>query len=461
MKCRLTLSGAAFLFFYNQRTRLLIVKGAPEDVLNHCDRTELPDAGIRPFSAADRQACADTMRRLGQDGFRVLGVAWKEVAFDREHAGLADETQLVFAGFAAFLDPPKRDAGELIAELVHKGVAIKILTGDSELVTQHVCHTLNIPVTGVLMGSEVAQLDDHALGLRAQQANLFCRVNPVQKNRIIAALRARGQVVGYLGDGINDAPALHSADVGISVDSAVDVAKDAADLILLKHDLRPVSQGVTEGRRTFANIRKYIMMGTSSNFGNMFSMAGASFLLPFLPMLPTQILLNNILYDASEAVLPLDEVDAEEIARPERWSIDSLRRFMLVMGPVSSLFDFITFYVLLKVLQADAALFQTGWFIESLATQTLVVFIIRTKGSPWASRPHPALWATTAAILGVAVILPFTQVGAWFGFVPLSAQYFAILAALVIAYLLLAELTKRAFFRLWQHPRETTRGTRK
>ena len=248
-----------------------------------------------------------------------------------------------------------------------------------------------MPVTGVLTGAEIAQLDDHALEARVDGVNLFCRVNPAQKNRIIVALKARGHVVGYLGDGINDAPALHSADVSISVDTAVDVAKEAADLILLKRDLQVVHDGVLEGRRTFANIRKYIMMGTSSNFGNMFSMAAASVFLPFLPMLPTQILLNNVLYDLSEVAIPLDHVDADEIRGPQAWDMTFIRNFMWIIGPVSSLFDFLTFYVLLAVLNANEALFQTGWFVESLATQVLVIFVIRTRHNPLSSRPHAAL----------------------------------------------------------------------
>jgi Mg2+-importing ATPase len=393
-----------------------------------------------------RAVAQETLKQLERNGYRVLGIAWKEVDANRDHAGLEDEDQLIFAGFAAFLDPPKIDAGGTIQTLMDKGVAVKILTGDSELVTQHVCGELGILVTGILMGDEVATLDDRALASRAETTNLFCRVNPIQKNRIVQALRSRQHVVGYLGDGINDAPALHSADVGISVDTAVDVAKEAADLILLQHDLRALTEGVTEGRRTFGNIRKYIMMGTSSNFGNMFSMAGATLFLPFLPMQPTQILLNNILYDLSEMVLPFDTVDAAELAHPQRWDMKLLRDFMLVMGPVSSLFDFVTFFLLLKLMDANAALFQTGWFIESLATQILVIFVIRTRGNPLASRPHPALWLAAVTSLGLAVLLPYTPLGSLFGFVPLPPVYFALITGLTLAYLMLAELVKRFFY---------------
>jgi len=289
-------------------------------------------------------------------------------------------------------------------------------------------------------------LNDHALEARVDGVNLFCRVNPAQKNRIIVALKSRGRVVGYLGDGINDAPALHSADVSLSVDTAVDVAKDAADLILLKRDLNVLHDGVLEGRRTFANIRKYIMMGTSSNFGNMFSMAGASLFLPFLPMLPTQILLNNVLYDLSEVAIPFDHVDPEEIHGPQKWDMQFIRNFMWIVGPVSSLFDFLTFYVLLAFLHADEVLFQTGWFIESLATQVLVIFIIRTRRNPLASRPHPALAATSLLVVLAALVLPFTGLGSYFGFRAPPGEFFVILAALTVVYLIIVEVTKRAFY---------------
>ena len=319
-------------------------------------------------------------------------------------------------------------------------------TGDHELVTRHVCERLGVPIDGILTGSEVAHLDDRALAARVLAVNLFCRVNPAQKNRIILALKRRGCVVGFLGDGINDAPALHVADVSISVDSAADVAKEAADLILLKHDLHVLHDAVVEGRRTFANIRKYIMMATSSNFGNMFSMAGAALFLPFLPMLPTQILLNNVLYDLSEVAIPLDFVDDEELARPQAWDMTFVRSFMWLMGAVSSLFDFATFFVLLAVFQADAARFQTGWFVESLATQVIVIFVIRTKRNPLSSRPHVALVLTSLAVVLIALVLPLTPIGGYFGMQPPPPLFYGILAALVAGYLMLAEVTKRFFY---------------
>jgi len=320
-------------------------------------------------------------------------------------------------------------------------------------VTQHVCAQLNIPVTGVLTGKEIAEMDDWALRARVETANLFCRVNPSQKDRVILALKARGHVVGYLGDGINDAPSLHSADVGLSVDSAVDVAKEAADMILLDQDLHVLHDGVLEGRRTFGNILKYIMMGTSSNFGNMFSMAGAALFLPFLPMMPTQILLNNFLYDLSEVPIPLDQVDSEELRTPRVLDMRFIRNFMLVIGPISSVFDFLTFYVMLSVLNADAALFQTGWFVESLSTQVLVIFVIRTRGNPFKSRAHPVLVATSLSVMVFGAVLPFTPLGTYFGFVPPPAQFYAILAAMATAYLVMVEVAKRGFFRWYRAPK--------
>jgi Mg2+-importing ATPase len=427
--------------------RLLVLKGAPEDVLRLAVAYEIDEAGgiasFDPQSRARLQALCDD---LGRQGFRVLGIASRKVALDHAHANIGDESELVFAGFAAFLDPPKVDTKDALAALRRIGVAVKIVTGDNELVTQHICTSLGLEGTQVLTGTQIGQMDELALRARVDSVDLFCRVNPAQKNRIILALKQRGNTVGYLGDGVNDAPALHSADVGLSVDTAVDVAKAAADMILLRHDLGVLHDGVLEGRRTFANIRKYIMMGTSSNFGNMFSMAGASVFLPFLPMLPVQILLNNALYDISEIAIPLDRVDEPELMRPQRWNLEQIRNFMWVIGPISSLFDFATFYILLAVLHADEVLFHTGWFVESLATQVLVIFVIRTRLNPLRSRPHPALLVSSVSVVIAAVLLPFTPIGRALGFVAPPAQFFAIIAALTLTYLLLVELVKRVFF---------------
>jgi Mg2+-importing ATPase len=305
-------------------------------------------------------------------------------------------------------------------------------------------------IEGVLSGAELETLSDEALIAKLAEVNLFCRVTPTQKARIIRALRRRGHVVGYLGDGINDAPSLHAADAGLSVEGAVDVAKEAASMILLRHDLNVLAEGVREGRRTFANIMKYVMMGTSSNFGNMFSMAGGVLFLPFLPMLPVQVLLNNLLYDVSEIAIPLDNVDEQAIERPRHWDMRFVRDFMLVLGPVSSLFDFLTFAVLLWIFQASEALFHTGWFVESLATQVLVIFVIRTPGSPLRSLPHPMLTATSLAVVVVAVALPFTPIGTWLGFVPLPMGFMVALVAMTASYLIVVEGVKAWFYS--RHP---------
>jgi P-type Mg2+ transporter len=426
--------------------RFLVVKGAPEDVLGHSSTYRLAGSDIaRPLDDNAHASAYATLERLGDEGFRLLGVAWREVEPEREHAGIADESELTFAGFTAFLDPPKESARPALEALSGLGVSVKIITGDDERVTRYVCKALDIPIGGAINGSELAELTDEALAARLAGTTLFCRVTPPQKARVIRALRRRGHVVGYLGDGINDAPSLQSADVGLSVEGAVDVAKEAAAMILLKHDLNVLAEGVREGRRTFANIMKYVMMGTSSNFGNMFSMAGAVLILPFLPMLPVQILLNNLLYDTSEIAIPLDRVDEAMTAQPRHWDVRFVRDFMLVLGPVSSLFDFLTFGLLLWVFQASEALFQTGWFVESLMTQVLVIFVIRTQARPWLSRPHPALAASSLGIVALALALPFTPLGAWFGFVPLPIEVLLVLAILTAVYLLMAEQVKQWF----------------
>ncbi len=431
----------------NERGRLLVVKGAPEDILRLSTfYEEEGEKNQQPLDESVRSRIRSLCDALGNDGFRVLGIAWKSVGPDHHHAVVSDETELVFAGFAAFLDPPKKSAREALARLADVGVAVKVVTGDNELVTRHICEEIGLPITGVLTGAEIQTMDDHALSARVENANLFCRVNPTQKNRIILALKRRGRVVGYMGDGINDAPSLHSADIGVSVDSAVDVAKSAAEMILLEQDLNVLCDGVLEGRRTFGNIMKYIMMGTSSNFGNMFSMAGASLVLPFLPMLPVQILLNNLLYDVSEIPIPLDSVDEEYLTRPRHWNMNFIRNFMITVGPVSSLFDFLTFFVLFAVFHAHEQLFHTGWFIESMATQVLVIFIIRTRRNPLLSRPNPWLALCSVAIVIVAVLFPFTPLASSFGFVQPPPLFYAILTGMVFVYLLAVEGMKQWFF---------------
>jgi Mg2+-importing ATPase len=428
-------------------TRLLAVKGAPEDILRLCTHYEDAKGSAALLDDAARVQIDALFDALGNEGFRVLGIAWRPVTAEQEHAVVTDETELVFAGFAGFLDPPKASAGEALTALQASGVAVKIVTGDNERVTRHVCTQLGITITGMLTGTEIQAMNDDALKVRVEETNLFCRVNPAQKNRILLALKARGHVVGYLGDGINDASALHSADVGISVEGAVDVAKQAAAMILLENDLKVLHAGIMEGRRTFGNVMKYIMMATSSNFGNMFSMAAATLFLPFLPMLPMQILLNNLLYDVSEIPLPLDNVDEEDLRQPRSWDMRFVRNFMLTIGPISSLFDFLTFYLLMAVLSANEMLFHTGWFVESIATQVLVIFVIRTRRNPLRSQPNRWLTLTSLGVVVTAMLLPFTPVAAWLGFTPLPPLFFVLLGGLVTAYLLLVEAGKRWFYK--------------
>jgi len=427
-------------------TRLLVVKGAPEDILKVCTHCEGKEADSRDLTPENREEIDKLFKSLSQEGFRLLGIAWQKVPSDHVHAKLADESQLVFAGFASFLDPPKASAAQALRQLEGSNVQVKILTGDNEWVTQHLCAQLGTEVKGVLTGGEVQQMDDAALGVRVGQVNLFCRMNPGQKTRILLALKSRGHVVGYLGDGVNDAPSMHSADVGISVDSAVDVAKEAADMILLEHDLGIFYEGIREGRKTFSNVMKYIMMATSSNFGNMFSMAAAAILLPFLPMLPVQILLNNLLYDLSELTIPLDAVDEGEVATPRHWEVGFIQKFMICVGPVSSVFDFLTFFVMLKVFSAGEALFHTGWFVESIATQVLVIFIIRTRGNPLRSRPSPWLIVSSLSVVAFAMVLPFLPFATYLGFVPLPGKFFLFLFAMVLSYLLAVEFVKLWFY---------------
>jgi len=427
-------------------TRRLVVKGAPEDILRLCTHYE-DGSAVMPVDDAARAQIETLFDALGREGFRVLGIAWRDMPPDHPHAVVTDETELIFAGFAAFLDPPKVSAGEALLALQASGVAIKIVTGDNELVTRHVCMQLGLNITGILTGTDIQNMNEDALSAKAEEVNLFCRVNPAQKNRIILALKARGHVVGYLGDGINDAPSLQSADIGISVESAVDVARQAAAMILLEKDLMVLHAGIVEGRRTFGNVMKYIMMVTSSNFGNMFSMAAATLFLPFLPMLPLQILLNNLLYDVSEIALPLDNVDAEDLARPREWDMSFIRNFMLTIGPFSSLFDFLTFYLLIALFHANETMFHTGWFVESITTQVMVIFVIRTRRNPF--RSHPNRWLTLISLTVVitAMLLPFSPVAHYLGFTPLPPSFFALLTALTLVYLALVEGGKRWFYK--------------
>ncbi len=425
--------------------RLLITKGAPESVLAACTQVEI-GGQVTALQSDHITVCDATYQRLSEQGYRVLGVAYASVpAQDAYH--VADEHDLTFIGYLAFADPPLVDAAEAIRALRNDGVVVKILTGDGDLVARHVCEQVGLDVGRIVLGADLEKMTDSALSHVVDEVDVFARVSPAQKNRIIMALKARGRVVGYLGDGINDAPSLHAADVGISVASAADVAKDAADLILLKPGLSVLHAGIIEGRKSFGNVMKYLLMGTSSNFGNMFSMAGAFVFLPFLPMLPTQILLNNFLYDVSQITIPTDNVDATYIHKPRRWDISLIRNFMLTIGPLSSIYDFLTFLVLLAVFHASPAFFHTGWFVESLATQTLVLFVIRTAGNPFRSRPSRPLTVSVLAVVLVGLLLPITSLAPALGFVPLPPLYFAFLVLFTVTYLGLVELAKRRLMR--------------
>lgn len=424
---------------------MLITKGAPEGVLAASTSIEVGGES-RPLGDAERKRCAEAFRSLSAGGLRVLAVAYRQV---ERGQGLKreDERDLVFAGFLTFLDPAVEGVAQTIAALRADGVGIKILTGDNELVTRHVCEGVGIDCGRIVLGSELERMTDSALLHVAEDADVFARVSPGQKNRIIRALKNRGHVVGFLGDGINDAPSLHAADVGISVAGAVDIAKDAADIILLEHALDVLHSGIVEGRKAFGNVLKYILMGTSSNFGNMFSMAAAALFLPFLPMLPTQILLNNFLYDLAQVTIPTDNVDPIYIQSPQKWNVRIIRNFMMVIGPISSIYDFLTFYILLTVFHSSEALFHTGWFVESLATQTLVLFVIRTAGRPWSNRPSLPLASTTILIVIVGLMLPFSPLAGRLGFVPLPATFFLFLTVAVLTYLILVEIVKARLVR--------------
>jgi Mg2+-importing ATPase len=425
--------------------RLLITKGAPESVLAVCSRYEL-DGQRAPFDAESLARSEATYRDLCARGFRMLAVAYAAVPL-KEVYRADDEKDLVLAGFLTFSDPPLDTAKFALEALRRDGVEVKILTGDNELVTQHICAQVGLSDGRIILGDEIERMTDTALAHVAEQTSVFARVSPAQKNRIILALKHRSHVVGYLGDGINDAPSLHAADVGISVSTAVDVARDAASIILLERSLNVLHEGIIEGRKAFGNVMKYLLMGTSSNFGNMFSMAVASLFLPFLPMLPTQILLNNFLYDLAQVTIPTDHVDNTFIHKPQRWNVQMIRDFMIYIGPLSSIYDFLTFFALLKVFHASEQLFHTGWFVESLATQTLVIFIIRTAGNPFRSRPSLALTVTTITVVMAGIVIPFTSLGNILGFVPLPFAFFLFLGGVSCTYLLLVELVKRRLMR--------------
>lgn len=421
----------------------LISKGAPEAILSRATGLDGGDGAVRPLDDTARAALEQLQQAQVTLGYRLLAVAAKRMPAGTTAIRLADERDLVLMGFCVFSDPPKPDAAAAIATLQSLGVRLKVISGDHGVVVQHVANAVGLPNAQMLTGAEIAELSETALAARIEHVDLFARVDPDQKTRIIQALQRRGHVVGFMGDGINDAPAIRAAHVGLSVEGATDVARAAADMIMLDSDLAVLADGVREGRRTFANILKYVRMGTSSNFGNMLSMALASIVLPFLPLLPMQILLNNLLYDLSEIGIPFDSVDSGDVERPHSWDMKGILRFTMIMGAVSSVFDIATFAVLLKVFGAPEATFQTAWFVESIATQILVIFLIRSSGPFWTSRPHWILAATSLGALAFAIALVMSPLRSVFGFAPIGAQLGLMLAVIVICYLICAELAKR------------------
>jgi Mg2+-importing ATPase len=429
--------------------RTLITKGAAEDLFDVCMQVEVAGDGVVPFDDEQRRLAEQSYQQLSTDGYRVLGVATRSMDA-RDDYRREDERELTLVGFAAFLDPPKEGVAKTLEALAADGVRVLIMTGDNEHVTRKVATEVGLPADNIIVGTQVDTMDNAALAVQAEHGAMFARVSPEQKNRVITALKGRRWVVGFLGDGINDAPSMHAADVGISVVNGVDVARDAANIILLEKDLAVLDDGIREGRSSFANIMKYIVMGTSSNFGNMFSMAGASLFLPFLPMLPTQILLNNLLYDMSQMAIPSDNVDAELMRRPKRWRIDFIRQFMVIIGPISSVYDFLTFGALLFVFHANQQLFHTGWFVESLATQTLVVFVIRTAGNPLKSRPSRSLTLAVLAVVLIGFVLPYTPLGTLIGFTPMPLMLIVTIAVFAATYLGLVQIVKLWFYRRHQ-----------
>ena len=439
-----------------ERDRLFIAKGAPEDILKVSTYYEVGGI-ISDITEGIRKSIEQRFFDMSSEGLRVLGVAYKRLRIEKAVYTVNDETDMVFLGFIAFLDPPKETAKESLRLLAKEGIELKILTGDNELVTRKVCEQLGFEVKGVVLGSEIVQMHDDALARVVEEANVFARVTPVQKDRIMNLLKDNGHVVGFLGDGINDAPSIKTSDVGISVNNAVDVAKESADIILLQNDLTVLAEGVIEGRKTFANTMKYVMMGISSNFGNMFSVAGAALFLAFLPMLSIQILLNNLLYTLSQTTIATDNVDEEYIERPKQWDISFIRNFMAIQGPISSIFDYLTFFLMLFVFVPMLPLtlttvqrqhvFQTAWFVESLLTQTLVVFVIRTRRSPfWKSMPGKYLTFSSLAVVASAIIIPYTSLGQVFHFVPPPPLFYAALLLIIGIYLFLAETAKKWFY---------------
>ena len=434
-----------------QNQHILICKGAVEEIMRLSPRVEVEGEvlDVTPEHDAHRKLL---VQELNAHGFRVVAVAYKVMPGDDDepHYTLQDESDLTLLGYMAFLDPPKDTAMEALKRLNALKVDVKILTGDNEIITAYICKQVGMPVDKILLGSQIEAMSETELAEAASVTSIFAKLAPAQKEHIIHALQSKEHVVAFMGDGINDAPALKAADVGISVDSAVDIAKESSDIILLENSLLVLEQGVLEGRRVFGNILKYIKMAASSNFGNMFSVVGASAFLPFLPMLPIQVLTNNLLYDFSQTTIPTDEVDADWLTKPRKWTIGEIQRFILFIGPISSIFDYITFFIMLYVFNAwnNPALFHTGWFVESLFTQTLIIHVIRTNKIPfiqsWASWP---LIFTSLIIVSVGAWLTVSPLAETLGFVALPPLYWLLLAAMLVCYAFLTQLVKTWFYR--------------
>jgi Mg2+-importing ATPase len=429
----------------------LICKGAVDEVLSQCTRVDVKGKiiAVEPEHDTKRRKIADD---LNGQGFRVIAVAYKEMpgASDDPVYSVKDESDLILLGFLAFLDPPKETASEALKRLHGLNVTVKVLTGDNEIITTHICKEVGMPVEHLLLGSQIEEMSESDLATAANATSVFARLAPAHKERIIRALQSQGHVLGFLGDGINDAPALKAADVGISVDSAVDIAKESSDIILLENSLLVLEQGVLEGRRVFGNIVKYIKMAASSNFGNMFSVVGASAFLPFLPMLPIQVLSTNLLYDFSQTTIPTDGVDADWLTRPRQWTIGKILRFILIIGPISSIFDYLTFFLMLYVFKcwSNPALFRTGWFVESLFTQTLIIHVIRTNKIPFIqSRASWPLTLTSLAIVAAGAWLTVSPLANTLGFVSLPPTFWLFLALMLLGYALLTQVVKTLFVR--------------
>lgn len=434
----------------NQKQHILICKGAVEEIIALSTQIEI-QGKILPIDSADHHTkTVKLVQQLNEQGFRVVALAYKRIPEVAKEYSVADEVDMILLGFLAFLDPPKETASETLEDLHRNNVQVKILTGDNEVVTRSICKQVGLAADHILLGHALEEMTEAELAQVIDRTTIFAKLSPSHKKRIICTLQKQGHVVGFLGDGINDAPALKAADVGISVDSAVDIAKESSDIILLEHSLLVLQEGVIEGRKVFGNIIKYIKMAASSNFGNMFSVVGASIFLPFLPMLPLQVLTNNLLYDFSQTTIPTDDVDQEWLMKPRKWAIDEIRKFIFFIGPISSIFDYLTFFIMLYVFNtwSNPALFRTGWFVESLFTQTLIIHVIRTNKIPFIeSQASLPLIISSLTIVAIGGWLPFSPVASSLGFVNLPPLYWFLLVAMLLCYIILTQLVKTWFVR--------------